>query len=174
MNSWIRHKRSPFALALGCMAALALVVGCALFGGGGEGNWARSDSYTVSPPANWKKREPVDSDQAFQLPSGSIATVTSSCNRHPDAPLPLLTKHLLFGTRDVLIERRESFPVDEAEGLFSKLTATMDGAKFYMLLVVARKNSCVFDFSLVSPRSITGGDENEFIIFVRSYRNGKH
>lgn len=174
MSTLNRHKRTLFTFALLCLAALAPVAGCALFGGGGEGTWARAEAYTISAPTSWKKREPESSDKAYQLPTGPIATVTSSCHRHPDASLPLLTKHLLFGTREVNIERRESFSVAGAEGLLSKLTAKMEGAKFHMILVVARKGDCVFDFSLVSPKAITGGEENDFLTFVRSYRDGKH
>lgn len=174
MSNLIRQKPSLFRAALVCVIALAWLAGCALFGGGGEGSWARSQAYTVTPPAGWRKREPVDSDKAFQLSSGSIATVTSSCHRHPDASLPLLTKHLLFGTREVNIEKRENLTIDGTEGLLSKLTASMDGSKFHMILVVARKEGCVFDFSLVSPKPLQAGDESEFLSFVRSYRNGKH
>lgn len=173
MSNLIRHKPLPLRTALVCLFAIVCVVGCALFGGGGEGNWARSEHYVVSAPASWKKREPVDSDKAYQLPSGSIATVTSSCNRHPGATLPLLTKHLLFGTRNVDMQKQESFPVDGAEGLLSKLTATMDGAKFFMNIVVARKEECVFDFSLMSPKPLQAGDESDFLGFVRSYRSGR-
>jgi len=175
MSTQIRHKRFAIFSALVCLSALAAAAGCALFGSGGEGSWARAETYTVTPGASWKKRDPENSDKAYQLPSGPIATVTSSCNRHPTASLQLLTKHLLMGTRDVNVERRDDLKVGDADGLLSKVTATMEGAKFHMLLVVSRqKNGCVFDFSLVSPKTLSGGDESEFLDFVRSYRNGKH
>ncbi len=175
MNTKIRHKRLALRSALVCLCVLAVAGGCALFGGGGEGSWARAETYTVTPGASWKKREPENSDKAYQLSSGALATVTSSCNRHPTASLQLLTKHLLMGTRDVNVEKREDLKVGDADGLLSKVTATMEGTKFHMLLVVSRqKNGCVFDFSLVSPKTLSGGDEGEFLDFVRSYKNGKH
>lgn len=147
---------------------------CALFGGGGDGSWARAGKYTVSPPPSWRLRKKESSDHAYQLPSGNLATLTSSCNRNPETPLPILTKHLLFGTRNVVYERKESISVDGANGQLSKVRATMDGAKFHMELVVAIKNACVFDFTLVSPKDISDNDESEFLTFVRSFRYGTH
>lgn len=175
MSNLIRHKTTMIFAPLVCVLALVVATSCALFGGGGEGTWARSEGYSVTAPSSWKKREPENSDKAYQLPSKAIATVTSSCNRHPTASLALLTKHLLMGTREVTIEKREDLKVGDSDGLLSKVTATMEGAKFNMLLVVTRQsNGCVFDFSLVSPKPLSAGDEAEFQSFVRSYRHGKH
>jgi hypothetical protein len=174
MRNLVRHKSYLTIVALVCLAALGGASSCALLGigGGGEGSWARAEKYSVTPDSSWKKRSPEDSDKAFQLPSGNIATVTSSCRRHPEASLELLTKHLLMGTRHVSIERRDSLKIGDSDALLTKLSASMEGAKFNMIVVVTRKSDCVFDFSLVSPKAIPSSDESEFLAFVRSLKNG--
>jgi hypothetical protein len=174
MNNRMLQKRSVLRAGLVCLMAVGLLPSCALLGGGGEGTWARSEQYTVTAPASWTVREKESSDRAYRLSSGNIATLTSSCNRNPGTPLPLLTKHLLFGTRNLVVERREPITVDGKEGLLSKVRASMDGAKFQMMLVVTVNAGCVFDFTLVSPKDLPERDESEFLTFVRSFRNGKH
>src|SRR5437763_533123 len=82
--------------ALGWTFALGLFAGCALVGGGTD--LERASGYSVSPPDPWKNRSRGDSDRAYLLPSGNIVTLVSSCNRNPDAPLDVLTRHLLMGT----------------------------------------------------------------------------
>ena len=174
MGNLVRHKRSVIRAALVCLMAFGLMPACALFGGGGEGSWARAEKYSVTAPPSWRIRNKESSDRAYQLPSGNVATLTSSCNRNPDTPLPILTKHLLFGTRNVVYERKEPITVDGAQGLLSKVRTTMDGSKFHMELVVVVKNGCVFDFTLVSPKDLPDGDESDFLTFVRSFRYGTH
>lgn len=148
--------------------------GCALFGGGSE-SFKRVKGYQVVPPNGWTSRETKnESDQAFKTQNGNIATVTSSCQRNAQAPLEVLTKHLLLGARNIRYAQRRKLVVDGAEGLYSSVQATLDGVPFNLLLFVLPTHSCVFDFSLVSPRSFFEADKQEFLTFVQSFIYGNN
>lgn len=153
---------------------LSLVSGCALLGlGGGSDKLKHAEGYRINAPPDWKSIDKGDSDHAYRLPSGDIATLTSSCNRDPNSSLELLTRHLLIGERNTIIARRERIPVDGKDGLFSDVASTLDGKSFHLNLFVLSSHGCIFDFSLVSPQAISETETHGFLNFVRSFHYGK-
>ena len=155
-------------LAMGLCLGLS---GCALFGGGG-GNLPKAKGYQIDAPERWQEMEKADSDYAYRLPSGNLATLNSSCSRNSQAPLEVLTKHLLFGARNVEYLERQKIDVRGDVGLLSRVAATTEGVPFQLLIFVLPKNGCVFHFSLVTPRDIAQADRQEFLAFVKSFRYG--
>jgi predicted Zn-dependent protease len=160
-----RIKRAVVTLWLLCVSS------CALFGGG-EVALQRAEGYTFKIPTGWKKKNQNESDQAYKLPSQSLVTLNSSCHRHADAPLEVLTRQLLMGSRNVVTERRETMAADGSPGLYSAFTATFEGTRFHLDIFVTSVNECIFDFSLVSPRELTNQDRAEFISFIKSFHYG--
>lgn len=151
-----------------------LIAGCALFGGGGE-SLKRAKNYHVTAPTTWLARETNnESDKAFKTSSGSVATVTSSCQRNANAPLEVLTKHLLLGARKISFQERQRIVVDGQEGLYSLVKATLDGVPFHLQLFVLPHHACVFDFSMVSPKAFNETEKEEFISFFKSYSYGNN
>ena len=123
---------------------LPIISACALFGGGEE-SLHRAKNYRITPPKDWHSKEThSESDQAFQLPSGNVATITSSCKRRTDLPLEILTKHLLLGARNVIVEKKERYLVSGSEGLRTSVKAKLEGVPFNLELFVLPKNSFVF------------------------------
>lgn len=147
--------------------------GCALMGGGNAPP-PKSKHYRVSAPEGWKEDDRADSDRAYRLASGSLVTLNSSCTRNSDAPLEVLTKHLLFGARNVQVDKRETMTVAGEQGLYSQVRATVDKVPFYLHLFVLPKSGCVFDFSLMNPKGISEKDGEEFLAFVKSFKHGSH
>jgi len=147
-------------------------VGCSLFGGGGSGI-RRAKWYTVNPPTEWQASDRYESDQAYKLPSGSVVTLTSSCDRRTDS-LELLTRHLLIGTRNVVMKKRETFKVSETEGMYSSVSATLEGVPINLELFVLPKDSCVFDFTLLSRETISDNELEQFLSFIKSFSHGKN
>ena len=146
--------------------------GCGLLGGG-EPSIPRAKGYQVSAPAGWKLKETgVESDTTYTLPSGNVATVTSSCNRPYEASPEVLTRQLLIGTRNISFDKRERMTVNGVEGLFSSVKASADGRPLYMQILVLSKKACVFDFTLVSPKQISENESQEFLGFVRRFKYG--
>jgi hypothetical protein len=154
---------SIFALGLGA---------CAIVGGGAE--LERASDYNLKAPADWKTQSKGESDSAYKLPSGNVVSLVSSCNRNPDAPLDVLTRHLLMGTRGVTISSREKKTFGANEGLYSKVVAKLEGKPFHLDLFVLAKEKCVFDFSLISPKPISESDATAFKQFIESFQYGKN
>jgi hypothetical protein len=97
-------------------------------------------------------------------------TVTSSCNKHKEASLKVLTRELLIGSRNVKIEREEPLVILGGEAHYSRVRASSEGVPFLLDIVVLKKRGCVFDFSLMSPKSITANETKEFLSFVRTLK----
>ena len=152
--------------------ATVILSGCALFGGGSE-SLQRAKGYQVIAPKEWvAKNTESESDQAFQTPSGNIATITSSCKRNTNVSLEVLTRHLLLGARHIVTEKKELYKTSAGEGLYSSVKATLDGVEFHLELFVLSKNSCIFDFSLVSPKKISVLEKESFVTFFKSLTYG--
>lgn len=172
-----RNRIRKSLVHLGIFGALCLwagIEGCALLGGGGGGAPPKSKGYRVSSPNDWREEDRNESDKAYKLPSGNIVAINSSCTRNSDAPLDVLTRHLLFGSRNVEVQERQPVNIDGADGLYSKVKATVDKVPIHLHIVVLPKTGCVFDFSLVSPKPIPEKEGNEFFTFVKSFKHGSH
>ncbi len=152
--------------------AALLLCGCSLIGGGA--GLEHADGYELVAPEGWKRKGREESDRAYKLASGNIATLTSSCNENPSAPLDVLTRHLLMGTRNTTIKKREKVQWGPNEGLFTDVTAKLEGAPFHLNLFVIAKAGCVFDFSLVSPGEISQADSQAFQEWVASFKYGRN
>jgi len=151
------------------IAVAFFVAGCF----GGEESLRRADGYTAAAPTGWASYDRGESDRAFKLPTGSVVTVTSSCNRNADAPLETLTRHLLIGSRDVSIVERERISVAGTQGLLTKAKATLNKVPFNLNLFVLSKNDCVFDFTMVNKKPFTAEESAQFVSFIRSFHYGK-
>lgn len=161
-----RHFKTQFLL----LGAIVLIAGCAILGGSGN-EISRADDYSLSTPSSWQKKgTDGESDYAYRLPSGNTVTVTSSCNKHKEASLKVLTRELLIGSRNVKIEREESLVILGSEAHYSRVRASSEGVPFLLDIVVLKKRGCVFDFSLMSPKSITPNETKEFLSFVRTLK----
>lgn len=129
---------------------------------------------SFSAPHEWKEIESHgESDKAFKLPSGSTASITSSCQGARQISLENLTKDLLLGARKVKIIHKDRIIVANTEALFSHVNATVDGQAFQLLFVVLKKDNCVFDFTLVSTQSIGRAEIEAFLTFAKSLNYGQ-
>jgi hypothetical protein len=159
------------------MAAIAATgfffCSCALFGGGGGDQLARATNYHVTPDPSWKPADKREADQAYRLPSGGVATLTSSCHRDSTAPLETLTRHLMMGARKVNIKHRETIAVNGSEGLYSSVAARLDNTAFNLELFVLPKKGCIFDFTLISPKTLPPSEVADFKGFIKSFQYGK-
>ncbi len=151
---------------------LCLLGSCALVGGSTD--IERAGDYALTAPSGWVQTNRGEGDRAYVLPSGNRVSLVSSCNRDPEAPLEILTRHLLMGTRNVTTVKREKRTIGASEGLYSKVTARLEGKPFHLELFVTAQNRCVFDFSLVSPGPIPESDSTNFDSFIRSFSFAKH
>ncbi len=83
--------------------------------------------------------------------SQAIVQVNSTCAADSDVPLTALTNHLLIGFTEREIRSQETHPLDEREALVTNVNAKLDGVPRSLLLVVLKKDGCVYDMSLITP-----------------------
>ena len=81
----------------------------------------------------------------------AIIQANASCNPGLDIPLTALTNHLLIGFTERELATQELVPMDGREALRTHMRAKLDGVPRELLLVVLKKDGCVYDFALVAP-----------------------
>jgi len=103
-------------------------------------------------PPPWHRVSLHDNDIAWTLPDdGHSIAVNSTCQSYEDAPLPVLTRHLLVGFTDPQLLGQQTAMLDGREALHSRCQAKLDGVPVELQMVVMKKNGCVYDFMYVSP-----------------------
>ncbi|MET0406219.1 MAG: hypothetical protein ABW123_27620 [Cystobacter sp.] len=110
-------------------------------------------SYRVGTlPAAWSRVNLSGNDLAWYTEdTGHALSVNSTCREHDDASLEVLTRHLLEGFTERQPLTQGAQVVDEREALRSHYQAKLDGVPVDLLLVVLKKDRCVFDFTYVAP-----------------------
>lgn len=157
----------------GCTLGLALgLAGCA--GGLRDGVFRKAAvAYRVSAPDPQAFR-PVafsDNDLAWAATRSShLLAMNAVCEGHDDAPLDVLTRHLLFGFTERTRVSDALEPLDGREALRTVWTAKLDGVPVELELVVLKKNGCVHDFTYVSPPGERAAHEADFEALVKGFR----
>lgn len=111
--------------------------------------------YRVGPvPPGFHPVSFADNDLAFEsAPPGQAIAVNATCQGHGDASLEVLTRHLFTGFSDIELLGQTRTPLDARDALKTHVRAKLDGVACELMLVVMKKNGCVFDLSLLSPPS---------------------
>ncbi|MHB8873908.1 MAG: hypothetical protein ACYC8T_09515 [Myxococcaceae bacterium] len=134
---------------------LALAPGLAACHGGlREGVFTKEGvRYEVgAKPAQWRQLELEDNDLAFVADSGHSIAVNSTCRNHGDPSLEVLTQHLIMGFTDRTRVAQEPGSIDGRASLGSHYTARLDGVPIELMLVVMKKDGCIYDFTYLSPQ----------------------
>ena len=144
------RRPTPILALLGFVGLAA----CASSGGAYDGTVYRGPETGFTLPAPGSGWERVDVEEANDLAwanAGSVIQVNSSCDPGLDIPLEALTNHLMIGftARDFVEQAR--IPMDGREALRSHVRAELDGVPRELILVVLKKDECVYDFAVVAP-----------------------
>ena len=151
---------------------LLILTNCSIMGTSSNTSHAKNISYLV--PAHWIETDSNgESEKAFKLSSGATVTLTSTCQSTRENTLETLTKDLLLGARKINYIKQEKISIANSQALFSEVTAHLEGVYFYLQFIVAKKNSCIFDFSLVSAKPISAKESEDFFGFAKSFNYGK-
>ncbi len=129
--------------------------------------------YRIGAPdeAAWRRVDFSDNDLAWlHRTSGHIISTNATCHDHGDAPLEVLTQHLLFGFTDREQREQETQTIDGREALHSKYVARLDGVPVEIELVVLKKNGCVHDFSYIAPVGQSAEQQAVFDRFVGEFQ----
>src|SRR5258708_3545673 len=104
-------------------------------------------------PAGWRRVDVEGADLAFRddARAGSTLFDVRCGRRDEDAPLSVLTVHLIMGTTEREIEKQEVLPFDRREALHTLLSAKLDGVPMQYDIYVMKKDGCGFDLVYVAP-----------------------
>ena len=130
--------------------------------------------YTIgSPPAGFRKVALSGNDLAFlSTDSPHSIAVNASCAEHGDPPLQTLISHLLMGFTDRETLEESLGTLDGREALRAHYRAKLDGVPFELLLVVTKKNGCVYDFTYCSPPGRLEEHLAPFETLLANFRTG--
>lgn len=108
--------------------------------------------YRVSSPDDGWRQVKVETANAAWLHDelGASLLVNSHCEGVQDAPLEALANHLLIGwtEREILSERK--LELSRREALEREVSAKLDGVPRRVMLLVLKKDGCVYDVVLSS------------------------
>lgn len=142
------------------MAALALAGSLltASCGGGatlsGRTLRTRDTAYTIGElGTGWRRIEVGDHNDVAFAHDGLDAVIqaNSSCDPALDIPLVALTNHLLVGFTERDIREQALVPLDAREAMRTHVVAKLDGVPRELVLVVMKKDGCVYDLALIAP-----------------------
>ncbi len=154
-----------------------LVLGVVGLSGGcfsGKRSVKHAEGYNLIAPSGWQEHGHGENERAYKLPSGNLVAVTSSCDRHAQADLQILTRDLLLGTRKQTYKKQEHMTINGAKALYSSLVAQLEGKPVHYEAVVLSKDNCIFDFTMVSRKAIGSADVSQFLSFVKSFQYAKN
>jgi hypothetical protein len=118
-------------------------------------DWFVTDDhrYHVAPPDpnEWRQVHFDSNDLAWVNEHGNVLATNSTCRNFEDAPLDVLTNHLLMGFTDRVQVDKKTYMMDGREALQTAWTARMDGVPVDINVTVLKKDGCIYDFTLIAP-----------------------
>ena len=130
------------------------------------GGWRRLPSSEASGVAG--------ADLAFRddAHDGSVLFDVRCRNRDDDAPLAILTEHLIMGTTAREFESQRVFPFDGREAMRSILRAKLDVVPLQYDILVMKKDGCLYDLVYVAPPDRFAEGDADFDRFALGLRAG--
>ena len=151
----VRAVRVPGVAVLFLVAAVGLgLVACGHAKTFDDGVFRKGAvAVRVGPvPAGWRRLTVEGADLVFRDDerSGSVL-FDVRCGRDDDAPLSVLTDHLIMGTTEREFDAQDTVPFDRREALHTLLRAKLDGVPMHYDIYVMKRDGCVYDLVYVAP-----------------------
>jgi hypothetical protein len=122
-------------------------------------------------PANWRRLDAEGTLLGFRddAASSTIA-VNARCGKDADdVPLQSLTQHLFLQFTERQIGEQQTIELAGREALRSELVAKLDGVSKHFIVVVLKKDGCVYDFVHITRNAPTARDREVFERFVHGF-----
>lgn len=126
-------------------------------------------AFRVGPvPADWQAIEAENTLIAYRDRDGSATiAVNGRCGKDgDDVPLESLTHHLFLHFTERQVQSQDKLALDGRDALRTVLLAKLDGVPKHFVVVVVKKDGCVYDFLRIGADD-SGNDE--FERFVRGF-----
>jgi hypothetical protein len=154
-------------LAIGRRWSRAGALAALLYGCGGssfDGHVFRQGdlAFRVGPiPTEWRSIAADGALLAFR-DDGDAATIALNgrCGLDgDDVPLEALTHHLFLNFTDATLIKQQRLELAGRAALRTELTAGLDGVPMHYVVIVLKKDGCVYDFMLVNADGKATGSE---------------
>jgi hypothetical protein len=168
--------------ALACLAAGALLLGCAHsqpkghFDAAADRVCAGKVCYRMGAlPAGWRVVHFESAAIGFYSQDiGGIIEANASCRDDAEAtPLEALTRLLLIGYTDRSVRSQAKVALDEREALRTQVDAKLDGVPMSLELLVMKRNGCIFDLSYAAPPDRFPRGSDDFASFVHGFADDR-
>jgi hypothetical protein len=119
-------------------------------------------------PPTWRRIEIKDTALAFRDDENAATiAINGRCGKDAeDVPLRALTQHLFLQFTDRRLEEQQLLALDGREALATQLVAKLDGVEKHFVVVVLKKDGCVYDFLQIAGHA---RDPEPFLQFVQGF-----
>jgi hypothetical protein len=168
-----RRSRQWALVAVACACAIACACG---HGAAFEGGVLQKDGIAVHVgpiPGEWQPLTIAGADLAWRDgPREGSALFDVRCRgKDDDAPLTVLTEHLIMGTTQRDFVAQDLVPFDHREALHTLMRAKLDGVPMQYDIYVMKKDGCVYDLVYVAPPDRFEAGAADFDRFARGLRS---
>lgn len=154
------------------LIAVLAMLGCGSGSFDGRVYQGQGMAFRVGPvPGEWRR---IDADQTLLAFRDHAARATIAVNGRcgedaDDVPLQALTQHLFLQFTDRQIRSQKLLELDGREALRTEMSAKLDGVPMQYVVIVLKKNGCVYDFLYIAEPHTGADPEAGFEGFVRGF-----
>lgn len=130
----------------------------------------KSQGYSLDfKNTDWTSIAPREADKAFiSNKTSSILLLNSLCGIYEATSLNHLISNMMGGIEDVQIQRKQENELINRKSLRTYAIGEIDGVPIFLIIETVRKDSCIYDFALISNSEKTRSkDEDRFNEFLR-------
>jgi hypothetical protein len=125
-------------------------------------------AFRGGPLPGWWHRVSSKSDLAYRSEHGATIYANVECKKVDDAPLDVLTNHLLFGV-DVHEDQRTEITLAGRKALRTLVAGEVDGVPIRLDAIVLMKDECTYDLALIAGPETFEQHERDFEAFVDGF-----
>ena len=153
-----------------CMLFMVLAVAPGCMRGLKNGIYhSKQTHYRIAPPPKpWRSIGARAANLAWLHKDGSLLMANSAC-KPSDAPLQALANHLLIGMSDIQVVDKQLQQLSDRQALQLHVQAKLDGVPRSLLIVVLKKDGCVYDVVLVATAENLAKHQNTYEKIVASF-----
>jgi hypothetical protein len=156
------------------LAPLLLCALCACASNAFDGRVYRAGAVAFElehVPNHWRRLDASDTLLGFRDDeAASTIAINGRCGKDADdVPLVSLTQHLFLQFTEREIAEQRVIELAGREALHSEISAKLDGVRKHFLVVVLKKDGCVYDFLYVAAQAPSDDERATFERFVQGF-----
>ncbi len=138
------------------LSTLIIISSCSFFSSNESSTYTKSqfvNNTVINGYKNWKVVKNEGADFALlNSVTNNIFLFNSACRKFEASNLSTLTSSLLTGIESIVISKKEIIQLFDREALAIVANGKVDGVKTYFSIITLQKNSCIYDYALISSK----------------------